>query len=125
MLVSISMIGVIWMEKLFEKLKGYLNMDSEISYEEFSAYYEEVLDYFTNNYQNFDTDTLSKGRYIASIINANAVSRAKRKGIYAKKYKKIAEKMNLWTGALNYRLLENGLTQLEIDAAEEEISASI
>jgi hypothetical protein len=113
------------MEKLFEQLKTYLKMDSEIPYEEFIAYYETVLDCFTKEYQEFDIYTLSKGRYMASIINANAVSRAKRKGANAKKYKKIADKMNLWAGALNYRLLENGLTQQEIDAAEEEISASI
>lgn len=113
------------MENLFEQLKGYLKMDSEIPFEEFYNYYQVVLECFTKDYQEFDVDTLVKARYVASIVNANAVSRAKRKDTYAKKYKKIAEKMNFWAGALNYRLLENGLTQQQIDAAEEELSASI
>jgi len=113
------------MEELFERLRGYLKMDEEISFEEFSNYYQEVLDCFLTEYQDFDVETLIKARYIASIVNANAVSRAKRKGPNAKKYKKMAEKMNFWAGALNYRLLENGLTQQQIDAAEEELSAGI
>ena len=33
--------------------------------------------------------------------------------------------MSFWAGALNYQLLEKGMTQQQIDAAEEELSASI
>ncbi|MGI6330536.1 MAG: hypothetical protein ACOX1Y_01935 [Zhaonellaceae bacterium] len=113
------------MEKLFEQLKDYLRMDSEIPFEEFLSYYQEVLDCFIKDYQEFDEDTLIKAKFIASIVNANAVARAKRKGNNTKKYKKIAEKMSFWAGALNYQLLEKGMTQQQIDAAEEELSASI
>jgi hypothetical protein len=113
------------MEKIFEQLKTYLNMGNEISYEEFSDYYQEVIAYFSKEYEGFDTNTLLNGRYIASILNANASERFKRKGPHAKKYKKMAEKANLWTGALNYRLLEKGMTQEQIDKAEAEISSAI
>ncbi|WP_227765182.1 hypothetical protein [Zhaonella formicivorans] len=113
------------MEKLFEQLKVYLKMDTEISFEEFASYYQQVIDFLKENYDRLDQDGLLKARYITSIIQSNALDRARRKGVHAKKYKKMAEKCNLWAGAANYKLLQSGMTQEEIDRMDKEISDSI
>lgn len=113
------------MEQIFEQLKTYLKMDTEISYEEFTDFFKHYLDFIGEKYQQLDRDNLIKAKYTAAIIQSNAVTRAKRKGIHAKKYKKIGEKCELWAGALNLKLLEGGMSQQEIDKAEEQISASI
>lgn len=113
------------MEQQFQKLKEYLNMDTEIPFDEFEAYYKDVVGYLQKNYQPMDHASLIKARYITSIVAANAYDRARRKGPHAKKYRKMAEKCEFWADAIKYRLLKEGLTEEQIDEAEQKLSEAV
>lgn len=103
-------------------MKEYLKMDDELPFEEFTAYAQDFLAYLGANFDSSTNDELLVGRFILSILQGNASDRSKRKSPEAKKYKKLAEKCNLWFEAINYRLKKNGLTQAEVDEATRKIS---
>jgi len=113
------------MEKLFEKLKEYLKMETEIPFEEFSEYYRNVINYLNSEYDALEQENLIKARYICSIIQANADGRAKQSRANAKAYKKISSKSVFWMDAINFRLIKEGMTQAEIDEATEKVNESI
>lgn len=113
------------MEKLFEQLKGYLHMDTEIPFDEFSTFYKSLIETLNSNFEDMDQAMRLKARYACSIVQANADSRAQRSKSNAKAYKKISSKCTFWTDAINFRLLKDGMTQQEIDQATEEINESI
>jgi oligoendopeptidase F len=113
------------MEKLFEKLKEYLHMDTEIPYEEFSEYYKSLIEELNKSFEDMDQETRVKARYICSIVQANAESRGQRSKVNAKAYKKINAKCSFLMDAINFRLLKDGMTQAEIDKLIEEINESI
>ena len=113
------------MEKMFEKLKGYLHMETEIPYEEFSEYYKSLIDVLNKSFEDMDQDSRLKARYICSIVQANAESRGERSKVNAKAYKKINAKSAFWMDAINFRILKDGMTQAEIDKVTEEINESI
>jgi len=113
------------MDKLFEQLKEYLHMETEISFEEFSQYYKSLIECLNTTFEDMDQDTRLKARYACSIVQANADSRVKREKKNAKAYKKMSAKTAFWMNAINYRLLKDGMTQAEIDQATEAINDSI
>lgn len=113
------------MEKLFEKLKEYLHMETEIPFEEFSEYYKELINELNTTFESLDKDQRLKARYICSIVQANAEARAKRNKTKAKLYRKISTKCTFWSDAINFHLLKDGLSQQEIDAATETINEAI
>lgn len=113
------------MENFFEKMKEYLKMDTEISYEEFDAYYQEFLVYLSGSYQEFSQEESLKARFILSILASNSGERSKKYKNLAKKYKKIGEKCTFWVEAIDYRLLKQGMTKQQILQAEKEISDSV
>ena len=113
------------MDELFEKLKEYLSMDKEIPFTEFSEYFEKVLKVIGDEYKEYKQEQLEKARFIFSILQSNAVERGSRKDKNTKKYKKMAEKCNLWISAMDLCLKELGLTQAEIDASNERLLASV
>lgn len=109
------------MESLLAKMREYLQMDTEIDFAEFTAYYQQLMDMMTANYDSMGKDDLCKAKFILMIVSTNSESRALRKGTAAKKYKKIKEKTSFWSEAINYRLLKEGMAQQEIDAELEKI----
>lgn len=113
------------MEKYFEKMKEYLKMDTEISYEEFAEYYGEVTDSLNKSFSELDRDALLKARFICSILQANSKERSRRKTDVAKKYKKMTEKSEFWAGAIRHRLLKDGMTAVEIDEADKALHESV
>ncbi|MDO7786926.1 hypothetical protein [Desulforamulus aquiferis] len=113
------------MEKLFEKMKEYLGMEDEIPFEEFEAYYQEVIAFLTGHHQGLDKEDALKSRFILSILVSNSGERAKRNKNLAKKYKKMGEKCTFWVEAMDYRLLKQGMNKQQILQAEKEISDSI
>lgn len=113
------------MEQLFEKLKGYLHMETEIPYDEFTDYHKQVIQTLNDGFESMDQDMRIKARYICSIVQANADSRAKRSKTNAKTYKKISAKSAFWMDAINFRLIKDGMTQAEIDKMTEEINEAI
>lgn len=113
------------MEKLFEKLTEYLHMDTEIPFEEFSVYYQDVIDKLNQDFQELSQDECVKARYICSILQANAEMRAKNSKAHAKAFKKMMTKSGFWADAIAYRLLKEGMTQEDLDKASEALNDSI
>ena len=113
------------MEALFEKLKEYLHMDTEIPFEEFSAYYRSLMDILNGQYQSLGREDCLQARYICSIVQANADSRTKQSKTNAKVYKKMSGKCSFWADAIAYRLRQEGMSQGEIDQATQELNDSI
>lgn len=113
------------MDDLFEKIKEYLHMETEIPFEEFSAYHKQVIETLNGSFETMDQETRLKARYICSIVQANADSREKRSKKNAKTYKKISAKAGFWMNAINYRLIKEGMSQAEIDQKSEAINDAI
>lgn len=113
------------MEKLFAKLKEYLHMDTEIPYEEFSEYYQELINLLNSSFNDMDRESCITARYTCSIVQSNADERAKGHKGTAKAYKKMAAKCGFWVDAINFRLLKEGMSQSEIDQATAEINDNI
>lgn len=114
------------MEELVVRLKTFLHMDAELTVEEFSAYYKELVAYLTAEFENMDQEALLQGRYICSIVQANATDRAKQNKATAKAFKKMSSKCGFWSDAISFRLQKHlGLTQTDIDRALERINESM
>ncbi|MDA8443103.1 MAG: hypothetical protein M0Z55_12160 [Peptococcaceae bacterium] len=110
------------MEEYLAKLKEYLNMETELPFAEFAAFFEEFTAFLGANYEQFDQTTSLNARFVASILEANSQERAKRKTPETKRFKKMAQKSRIWLDAMNYRLLKSGMSQAQIDKANAEIS---
>lgn len=113
------------METHFEKLKEYLKMDVELPFKEFESYYKEITGFLQKNFETMEQTDLIKAKYIATIVSGNASDRAKRKEKEFKKYRKMAEKSDFWADAIEFRLLQDGMTEEELEAAEEEIVQAV
>ncbi|MDG5788662.1 hypothetical protein QA612_14370 [Evansella sp. AB-P1] len=110
------------MNELYKQIHIYLNMNEEIEFKEFDAYYKKVLEYFNSNADQFDEETLWRALFIAENVMSNADSRAKEeKGSAAKKYKKIAQRLSLWGQNFTGRLGELGYSQDQLNERFEEM----
>lgn len=113
------------MDKLLEKLKEYLKMETEIPFEEFSEYYRSLIDELNRTFNDLDKDARVKALYICSIVQSNAEARAKESKATAKTFKKISTKCAFWTDAIKFNLGKDGMSPQEIEQATEEINSSI
>jgi|GEM_PF-1420108 len=102
------------MEELFGKIKEYVNMDTEISTAEFTAYYKEVVDKLVADFDKLTDEELFQAKTITSIVSGNAATRSKRKGADAKKFRKMQEKSSFWADAIEYRLKKSGISEEDI-----------
>jgi hypothetical protein len=105
------------MEELYGKMQEYLQMDTEIPFQEFTAYYNKVIEYLRSSFEKLEQEEKIKAKYIVSIVESNSAARAQRKGSEMKKYKKMQEKMAFWDSAIIYNLTKAGMSQQEIDDA--------
>ncbi|AFQ43090.1 hypothetical protein [Desulfosporosinus meridiei] len=113
------------MDKLLEKLKEYLHMDTEIPFEEFSEYYRTLIAELNQTFGDLDKDARVKALYICSIVQSNAEARAKESKANAKAYKKISAKCAFWSDAIKFNLGKDGMSLEEIEQATEEINTNI
>ncbi|KGK91690.1 hypothetical protein DP73_02035 [Desulfosporosinus sp. HMP52] len=113
------------MDKLLEKLKEYLHMDTEIPFEEFSEYYRTLIAELNQTFGDLDKDARVKALYICSIVQSNAEARAKENKTNAKAYKKISAKCAFWSDAIKFNLGKDGMSLEEIEQATEEINTNI
>lgn len=114
------------MNELFAKLREYLQMEEEIPFLEFDAYYRAVLAEFMANFKGYDCDMLVKATAVTTVVAANAIDRQKYKDGNAKKFKKMAEKLSFWAEALAYRLQkEYGLTKQDVDKQIDALLADV
>ena len=102
------------MEKLFEKIKEYVGMDTEISATEFMEYHKKVIDKLVADFDKLTEEELFQAKTITSIMAANAATRGKRRDADAKKFKKMNEKSKFWADAIEFRLKKSGLSEEEI-----------
>jgi hypothetical protein len=112
-------------EKLFDKLKEYLHMDTEIPFDEFTDYYRTLIAELNQTFSDLDKDNRLKALYICSIVQSNADARIKTNKINAKAYKKISSKCAFWVDAIKFNLGKDGMSPEEIEKATEEINNSI
>lgn len=104
------------MKSLYEQIQVYLNMDEEISFKEFSDFYKRVLDELGENHESFDIEQVWKNLFVVENVMSNAESRSKEtKGSEAKKYAKMAQRLELWAKNLAVRLGEAGFTEEDIN----------
>ena len=113
------------MEKLLEKLKEYLHMDTEIPFEEFSDYYHKVIGELTQQFDELDQEARVQAMYVYSIVQSNADVRAKTNKVNAKAFKKMSAKCAFWVDAIKFNLGKAGMTPQEIEQATEEINNNI
>jgi hypothetical protein len=114
------------MQELFDKMKEYLNMDSEISFEEFDHYYKNVIAFLNDDWTNLNEEETMHMLFILDNLKSNSEDRAKRKLKEAKKYQKIAQRTEIWAAALIKRLREVfGLSEEEISKRYEAIYEAV
>jgi hypothetical protein len=103
-------------QELYVKIHEYLNMDEEISFEEFDQYYKTVIKYFSEDSDNLAEEDIWKGLFIIENLMSNAESRGKEaKAAKQKKYKKMAERSSLWAQNFAARLYKLGYTEDQLN----------
>jgi hypothetical protein len=110
------------MEEKMSKLKEYLQMETELPFEEFKEYYSSLMEQLNSEYNEMDQPTCLKSRFICSIVKSNAESRSHKNKINGKAFKKMASKCGFWMEAIDYRLKKEGLTQAKIELEMSEIN---
>jgi len=113
------------MQELFDKLKEYLNMDTEISFEEFDQYYKKVLDFLNASWTSLNEEDSMKMLFILDNLKGNSEDRAKRKSKEQKKYQKMFQRSEIWMAAMYKRLHEFGLSEDEISQRYEALYESV
>jgi len=113
------------LDKLLEKLKEYLHMETEIPFEEFSQYYQKLIAELNLTFNDLDNDARVKALYICSIVQSNAEARAKESKVNAKAFKKMSAKSGFWADAIKFNLGKSGMSPEEIEKATEEINENI
>ncbi|MBM7589779.1 hypothetical protein [Brevibacillus fulvus] len=113
------------MQELFDQLKEYLNMDTEISFEEFDAYYKKVLDFLNDKWTTLNEEDSMNMLFILDNLKSNSDDRAKRRGKETKKYQKISKRTEIWAAAIINRLREFGLNDEEISKRYEAIYEAV
>ncbi|MFC8685426.1 hypothetical protein [Brevibacillus porteri] len=113
------------MQDLFEKMKEYLNMDTEISFDEFDGYYKKVTAFLNDSWEKLNEEDTMHMLFILDNLKSNGEDRSKRKTKEAKKYAKMAQRTEIWANALIGRLREAGLTDEEIGKRYEAIYETV
>lgn len=113
------------MQELFDRMKEYLNMDTEISFDEFDGYYKKVVAFLNDNWQELNEEDTMHMLFILDNLKSNGEDRAKRKEKEAKKYAKMAQRTEIWANALIRRLRDAGLTDEEIGKRYEAIYETV
>lgn len=113
------------MQELFEKMKEYLNMDSEISFEEFDAYYKKVLEFLNDKWTTLNEEESMQMLFILDNLKTNSEDRGKRKTKESKKYQKMFQRTEIWGAAMMKRMHEFGVNDEEIGKRYEAIYEAV
>jgi hypothetical protein len=113
------------LQELFDKLKEYLNMETEISFEEFDGYYKKVIQFLNDNWTQLNEEESMNALFILDNIKSNSDDRAKRRTKEAKKYQKMSQRTEIWAAAILKRLREFGLSDEEIGKRYEAIYEAV
>jgi len=113
------------MQELFDQLKVYLNMETEISFEEFDQYYKKVVAFLNDNWTKLNEEETMQMLFILDNLKANSEDRAKRKTKEMKKYQKMYQRSDIWLAAMFKRMRDFGLSEEEITKRYEAIYESV
>nr|WP_091580698.1 hypothetical protein [Alteribacillus bidgolensis] len=104
------------MDKLYDQVQKYLNMDEEIAFKEFQQFYQDVISQLDSEAESFQEDKIWKGLFVVESIMSNAENRAKttKSASETKKYKKMAKRTKLYAQNFTRRLHQFGYTQEHI-----------
>ncbi|WP_158735214.1 hypothetical protein [Alteribacillus sp. YIM 98480] len=104
------------MDKLYDQVQKYLNMDEEIPFKEFQQFYQDVISKLDREAESFEEDSIWKGLFVVESIMSNAENRAKttKNASETKKYKKMAKRTKLYAQNFTKRLHQFGYTQEQI-----------
>ncbi|WP_078391667.1 hypothetical protein [Shouchella patagoniensis] len=104
------------MQKQYDKIQHFLNMEEEITFKEFQDFYKEVVNELSTIHQGMDEETLWKALFVVENIISNADGRVKEtKGTEAKKYSKMSQRLQLYAKNFGVRLGEAGYTEEDIN----------
>ena len=103
------------LEQLSDKMRGYVKMDSELPFDEFTAYYNDLMAFLQAEYGELDAEALLACKGMCMVTAGNAKMRALRKDANRKRFAKMGEKAAFWEDAIARRLKKEGLSQDEID----------
>lgn len=103
------------MEALFAKMGEYTKMEEELSFAEFSSYYNDLTGFLQREFQNLSDDELVQAKGMTMIVAGNAKMRALRKDANRKKFVKMGEKAKFWEDAIALRLTKGGMEQAALD----------
>ncbi|SDC05539.1 hypothetical protein [Shouchella lonarensis] len=104
------------MQAQYNKIQQFLNMEEEISFKDFQAFYKEVVDELSTIHQGMDEETLWKALFVVENIISNADGRAEEtKGAESKKYSKMSQRLQLYAKNFGIRLGEAGYTEEDIN----------
>jgi hypothetical protein len=109
-------------QELYVKIHEYLNMDEEISFEEFDQFYKTVIKYFGEKADVLVEEDIWKGLFTIENLMSNAKSRLKEeKGTKQKKFKKIVERSSLWAQNFAGKLYKLGYTEEQLNERFEQM----
>ena len=97
------------MDILFEKMGEYTKTEEEIPFAEFQSYYNDLMTFLQNEYQELGEEDLVKVKGMTMIVAGNAKMRALRKDENRKKFNKMGEKAAFWEDAISRRLNKEGM----------------
>jgi hypothetical protein len=103
-------------EEMYKQIHIYLKMEEEIPFEEFETYYKKVINYFNDEAEQFNEETLWKALFISENVMSNAEGRSnEEKGAKAKKYAKMSQRLKLWAQNFAARLGELGYNEEQLN----------
>ncbi|MDA3131160.1 hypothetical protein ACFPTR_10285 [Aliibacillus thermotolerans] len=111
------------MNALYDQIQVYLNMDEEISFEEFQDYYKKVMKKLEENANQLSEDGVWKALFVTETLMSNAEHRehtAKKKA-EAKKFHKMKHRTQLYAEHFTKRLNELGYNEEDIGRVFEEM----
>ncbi|TSB45367.1 hypothetical protein [Alkalicoccobacillus porphyridii] len=104
------------MQELYDQIQVYLNMEDEIPFKEFQSFYKKVIDFLAENAEDLDEESLWKALFVVENVISNAEGRANdTRGGEAKKYAKMASRLQLWAKNFGARLGRAGYTEDDIN----------
>ncbi|MDR1604191.1 MAG: hypothetical protein LBS10_05300 [Gracilibacteraceae bacterium] len=109
------------MEEKLRRLKEYLNMETELPFADFEAFWREVLGDLQQNYEGMSRADRLRAAYICEIVGGNAGARARKEKGHAKSFRKMADKGRFWQEAIKHRLHKEGASDAEIEAETAEL----
>jgi hypothetical protein len=113
------------MQQLFDKMKEYLQMETEISFEEFRDYFQNVMEDLKTRFDHIEAEDAFMALFILYNLESNCEYRAKRKAPESKKYKKMRETSNLWISAIRRKLNTLGFDETTISERIEKIAEAV